>query len=607
LPQADFQYLLNEPLRSGENRLKCLVCSPQRKAHNRHERTLNVRDLGDRITYHCWHCDEKGAIRKEGFKGFSPKPKAINSPPPPPKEIPALSISLDPLNRDCYDWLEDRRISRETADLAGLRRGTVRGADAIGFPYQNEKGEITGYKLRSIETKAFSWVGNAGTFFLGHMIDPAEPSMIITEGEMDALSCLQAGLKNVVSLPHGSTGGSNPDDSKLACLSRASAQLKPMKKIVIATDNDGPGRAVGSEIKRRVGLWRAYAVHWPEDCKDANDVLMDGGEARLRTIIAGATPESIPGLTKPSAFREDMMRFRRGDVLQGFSTGLMCLDPLFRITPGVFTTITGHPGHGKSDLVDQIHINMAMREGWNFGIWSRENAGFVHVAKLIEKFQKKRFHPDVNNVMSEREIEEGFELVEKHATFITSDGGPDTMETILERMTGAVMRDGIKSCVIDPYNYIQKNAEVAREDLQISEMLTLGTDWAKNHECHVFFVAHPKTMDEDKVPTGASISGGGTFNAKTDFGLTVHRPDKEVNVSTFHNWKTRHSWLGRIGRAELGYNIDRSTFYDLDAPDEDAWATGSKNMRGAEVVEFEVVNGGRSRYRDDDFSDDRDL
>lgn len=548
MPADEFDYLKTEPLRSGENRLKCPACSSDRKSFNQHTRTLQVRDWGDRITYHCWHCGEKGAVRKGGdlFKPFKSSSKPVISKPPPKEEVKPLGVELSPLNRACYEWLEDRGISKNTADLAGLRRGNCRGDLAVGFPYLNAKGEITGYKLRSIERKTFGWEGNATGFFLGHMIDPAEPSMIIHEGEMDALSSLEAGLKNPVSLPHGSTGGSNPDDAKLACLSEAGPVLKAMKKIVVATDNDGPGRAVAAEIKRRVGLWRSYSVQWPEDCKDANDALLAGGPDLLRKIILGATPESIPGLTKPSAFKNDLMRFRRGDVLQGYSTGLSCIDHMFRITPGVFTTITGHPGHGKSEFVDQVHVNMAVREGWNFGIWSRENAGFVHVAKLIEKFQRKRFHHDMNNVMNDRDVEAGFELVEKHATFITSDGAPDTMETILDRMTGAVMRDGIKSCVIDPYNYISKNPEVAREDLQISDMLSLGTDWAKNHECHVFFVAHPRTMDEDKVPSGSSISGGcysDDTECLTKRGWVLHqdlRDNDEVAVFNPDDWSMHY-------------------------------------------------------------------
>ncbi len=607
-----FSYLLSEPLRSGENRLSCPACSSERNSYNRSVRTLAVRDQGDRITYHCWHCGEKGAIRKGSNKlrsAFTGQDKSITSTPP-KKEVSVAFIdeTLD-LNRDCYLFLEDRGISKETADLAGLRRGKIRGTDAIAFPYLDKKGKTTGYKLRSIEIPkkegGFSIIGKVQGLFLGHMIDASLGYVIICEGEFDPLACIEAGLKNAISIPHGAINpGTTADTTKLAFLGESEALFRGIKRIVIATDNDGPGKATGDEIARRVGHYRVYRPSWPDGAKDANDVLMDFGPERLEKIVQSAQADEIPGLTKPSAFRNDLMRFRRGDVLQGSSTGFPCLDPIFRITPGVFTTITGFAGSGKSELCDAIHVNMAMREGWNFGIWSRENAGFVHVAKLIEKFQRKRFHHDMNNVMSDREVEAGMELVEKHATFITSDGGPDTMETILERMTGAVMRYGIKSCVIDPYNYVQKNSEIGREDLQISEMLTLGTDWAKSHECHVFFVAHPRTGDENKPPTGASISGGNTFHNKTDFGLTVHRPDKG-RIAQVHNWKTRHSWLGKIGMAELGYDIDEASFYDLDAPNEDPWKTG-KSPRGADVIEFGVVNGGKSRDRGD-YGDEREL
>ena len=556
-----FDYLLNEPLRAGENRLACPAC-PERKTYNKFQKTLAVRDQGDRITYHCWHCDSKGAIRKPGVASLHTKPHWASSanlkfsskaatPKPVPKE-PAIVFQdeTDPLNEDCYEFLEERRISRETADHFKLRKGKVRGTDAVGFPYFHD-GRVTGYKLRSIELPkkegAFSIIGKVQGLFGTHVFDPALGHATILEGEFDPLACYEAGLRNVLSIPHGAISpGSTGGDTKLAFLGESEALFRGLKRIVVATDNDAPGKATADEIARRIGRYRVYRPVYPEGCKDANDVLIERGNDALRKLMEGAKAEDIPGLTKPSAFKGDLMRFRRGEVLQGLSTGYECLDPIFRITPGVFTTVTGHPNHGKSAWVDQIHVNMAVREDWNFGIWSRENAGFVHTAKLIELFQKKRFHPDMNNVMSEREIEEGFAKVEKHATFITSDGGPDTMESILERMTGAVMRYGIKSCVIDPYNYIQKNHEIAREDLQISDMLTLGTDWSKNHECHVFFIAHPKTIDEDKVPTGSAISGGcysDDTECLTKRGWVLHqdlRDDDEVAIFDPEDWAMRY-------------------------------------------------------------------
>ena len=53
--------------------------------------------------------------------------------------------------------------SLETADHFKLRKGKVRGTDAVGFPYFHD-GRVTGYKLRSIELPkkegAFSIIGS---------------------------------------------------------------------------------------------------------------------------------------------------------------------------------------------------------------------------------------------------------------------------------------------------------------------------------------------------------------------------------------------------------------------------------------------------------------
>ena len=473
-----------------------------------------------------------------------------------------MSNDITDLNRECIAFLKERRISLETAAKCGIRRGRLRGTDAIAFPYYVED-TITGYKLRSITIPkregGFSIVGKIGGLFLSHLVDPSVNQLVICEGEFDPLACYEAGVLNAVSLPHGAIHSANSVDStKLACLSEAAGVFKNIKRIVIATDGDGPGKATGDEIARRVGRWRAYRVAWPNMPKpDANEVLMKLGASTLSNIISDAAPEDIPGLARPEKYKADLLRFREGEILKGETTGYEELDEIYRIAP-VFTTVTGYPGSGKTRFVAQLQMNLAMRRGAKFATWSRESPGFIQTADMIEMFVKKRFHKSMNNVMSDEEMEEGFQFVNQHCTMLESGDEPDTMESILERGTAAVLRDGIESLGIDPYNYITKNGE-AREDLQISEMLGLGTDWTKNYGCGIFFIAHPKTVNPDIVPVGNHISGGSTFHAKTDFGLTVYREDMWVKI---RNWKTKHAWLGKLGDAELGFDMNTGCYYD---------------------------------------------
>lgn len=587
MAKSDFEWLLREPLKAGEQKLRC-ICAADRTGFNKHQRTLSVNNESDRILYHCWHCGEKDAIRKEGLEAPRFKPRES-------KPVSKPIGSIYELNEDCYDWLEQERgYSRATVDAIGFKRGKVRGTDAIACPYYSN-GNITGYKLVSIEIPKkegrYQITGHISGLFMSHLLDFDLPHLIICEGEFDPGACLEAGIKNAVSIPHGAISpGTTGDTTKLACLSEAADIIKRFKKIIIATDTDAPGLATYAEIARRVGRYRSYKPLWPdaESKWDANEVLLERGPDALRKAIEGAEAEAIPGLAQPKDFRGDLIRFRNGDVLRGESTGYHVLDPFFRMTPGVMTTITGTPGSGKSEMMDQLHVNMAESHNWKTVLWSRENAAFVHVSKLIEKRARKRFHQTMNNVMTDDEMELHLDWVNDHFTFLTHEEDA-SIDSILDRMSAAVLRHGVKLAAIDPYNYVQKTGD-AREDLQVSEMLTKITDWTKNHEAHCFLVAHPtKLVTPGVIPNGNHISGGANFWNKTDFGVTIHRPN-DGHVAEFHVWKVRHSWLGKIGKIDLAYDTKTASYYDPDGDDA--------------PIKIRPPSRSDYRYNPDDYSDD---
>ena len=66
-------------------------------------------------------------------------------------------------------------------------------------------------------------------------------------------------------------------------------------------------------------------------------------------------------------------------------------------------------------------------------------------------------------------------------------------------------------------------------------------------------------------------------------------------------------WV-RLVKALLQYDVDRATFYDPDNPFEDPFTFGRRQeKKGADVVEFEVVNGGRGRSFEDEFFGEDEL
>ncbi len=59
--------------------------------------------------------------------------------------------------------------------------------------------------------------------------------------------------------------GELPDpkaDTKFAYLWNCRAVLDQARRIVLATDNDGPGQALAEELARRLGKERCFRVRW---------------------------------------------------------------------------------------------------------------------------------------------------------------------------------------------------------------------------------------------------------------------------------------------------------------------------------------------------------
>jgi twinkle protein len=141
------------------------------------------------------------------------------------------------------------------------------------------------------------------------------------------------------------------------------------------------------------------------------------------------------------------------------------------------------------------------------------------------------------------------------------------VDSIIDRTKQAVLRLGVRGLVIDPYNYIEMNND--KEHKGISDMLTAIVTFAKAHGIHVFFIAHPKAMIPNRdglfpVPTGMHISGGPTWFAKADLGITVHRGETGTEI---HCWKARLKWIGKQGMVYVDYDVPTGRYSDYTGSD----------------------------------------
>lgn len=562
----------------GQHKKPCPACAGERK--KKHDPSMSIAVYGDRLVYKCHHCELNGIVPFEDRQKVQMN-NSIDS-------QRMKKLERKPLTEDALAWLSARGISEETAKKASLFSVThyinAEGAKVpcVAFPYL-VNGTERGAKIRSLSTKGFSCTNSLKSFF--NIDAVSDDTLVICEGEMDALSVIESGFMSAVSVPNGAVAkvsDSKPDpeeDTTFSFLWEAKDLIENASKIVIACDADKQGQAMSEELARRIGKDRVWKIDWPEECKDANDVLVKHGSGFLEQLIEDARPWPVSGIYDAESFADEVKHIYKNGAGRGVSTGYPSVDELYTVAEGQLTVVTGNPSSGKSEFIDQIMMNQAIGHDMRFAVCSFENEPKFHIAKLMSKLTGKPFFQGVNERLSEEELDDALDFINKHFTFIhQADGSMATLDSILDRLKVAVMRHGIRGAVIDPYNYINRPSNVTETEW-ISEMLTRVRVFAQAHGIHIWFVAHPAKMQRENgrvpAPKGYDISGSAAWFAKADCGLTVHRSDPTSNTSEIIIWKIRFSWIGKQGETRLVFDrvtsrYDEPTAYSVRANNDSA-------------------------------------
>ena len=554
----------------------------------------------------------------------SRKKKQVNQP------VVRPQVELKPLTDEMIEFFASRGISQET-----LERNKVSAIDVydpklkaestvIGFPYYSHD-LLVNVKYRTLD-KRF-WQSKGAEKMLYGLNDVlGESEIIIVEGEIDKLALEEAGITNVVSVPDGAPArvkeGDLPgpeEDTKYSYLWNSRAWLDQAVRIVIATDNDGPGDALAEELARRLGRERCWRVRWPmtkkdhdfvgsmngEDAtrestadedegadaadgttdskyyrKDANDVLMKDGPEMLQNFMESAEPLPIRGLLQFHEYYEDIIKYYYLELKdgQGVKTGWSSLDKYYRVVPGELTIVTGVPNSGKSEWIDALLCNLSEQQGWQFAMCSMEKRATDHARQLAEKFVGKPFfdlpYSKGTPRMSFEELDGALDWVDDRFHLIRyEDDELPSVDWVLEVARAAVYRHGIRGLVIDPYNELDHQRPSSMSETEyVSKMLTKVKRFAQTAGVHVWFVAHPRQLHQWKgeAPNLYDISGSAHFINKADNGIVVHRvrdPDSDAPDSVeILVRKVRNKAAGTLGKAELSYDRRNGRYVDQDDP-----------------------------------------
>lgn len=497
-------------LQEGSKLSTCPKCSADRKPANQKVKCMML-DWTTGIGT-CQHCNEVIQLhtykKKNDIKTYF-RPEFKNN--------TNLSDKL-------VAWFQKRGISQFTLRHMKIGEGlewmpqTKKEENTLQFNYFRD-GELINTKFRD-GRKNFKMVKDAEKIFYNMDNFRTSNEVIICEGEMDTLSYIECGYWIATSTPNGSTIGNVNLDFLDSCYD----WFENKEKIYLALDADQAGQNVQAELIRRLGAERCFLVDF-EGLKDANEYLIAHGKEALQNTIKNAKQCPLENIQILDDVKPELHDFYLNGMPKGNVIGINKFDDKFSSNTSQYIVVTGIPGMGKSDWVDQMCVGYNLNYNWKIGYCSPENKPTVlHIDKIARKFHGER--PKTKTDLDSIKWKTVEERINSDFFFIEME--KYNLRSVLNKGAELVKRKGIKCLVIDPFNKVpliesrQKNVNEYTSDY-LSEI----DDFCRKYNVLVILVAHPVKQHKENglypIPTFYDIKGGGEFFDMAYHGLCVHR------------------------------------------------------------------------------------
>jgi twinkle protein len=403
-------------------------------------------------------------------------------------------------------YLNLRKISKATIDK--LQVGCDDNGNIV-FPYF-ENSEMVFVKFRPSrkvekgERKA--WREEGGKPILWGMdLCISDKPLIITEGEIDTLSCYEAGLENIVSVPSGA--------EDFSWVELCWDWLQQFREIILFGDSDDPGKEMIRKLSLKLSDFTIKIVEHKH--KDANELLYKEGKDAIVKAIETAKEIPTNGII-------DMADVTPLDItkLQVVSSGIQAFDQAtggFML--GDLSVWTGKRGEGKSTLLSQIMIESVnvdkkvccysgeMRAD-RFQYWCHlQMAGKSNITSYFDKARGKETY------FVNKEITETMKRWYRGKFYLYDNNIVQNSEesSILKIFTYAVKKYDCKVFLIDNLMTARLGSNNDNDFYrQQSNFVRDLVEFAGKYNVHIHLVAHPKKtkggLENDDISGASEIT-----------------------------------------------------------------------------------------------------
>lgn len=512
---------------------------------------------GHRYCFVCNHYFSDGQEGMESHRGTKVSKECI----------PLSDLEVHPLIKRC--------ISEDTCSKFKYFIGTYNNKVCQVACYYDDKGNLVGQKLR-FPDKTFCILGSISGRLYGSQLWASGKKIVITEGEIDALSVsqMQGNKWPVVSVPNGAQAAKKAIEENLEYLSK-------FDEVILMLDMDEQGRKACEECAKVLPVGKAFIAQLP--LKDANECLKAGKGSEIVNAIWNAKPYRPDGIVAGSDLYEKCVT-DIDDLSDTVEYPWKALQNKTRgARHGELITITSGSGMGKSTLLRELEFFFGCNRQENCGIVALEESTRKTGLELMSIHCNKRIQLDPTST-TETERAEAFKDTIGNGRFYLYDhfGSLDS-GNLLSKIRYMVVALGCSRIFLDHISIVVSGMDTDEdggERKAIDKLMTNLRSLVEETNCTLYCVSHLKRPEKKGHEEGAQVSlaqlrGSGAIAQLSDMviGLERNQQGENPNVLTIRVLKNRFS--GETGvSGYLFYNEETGRLADYDNPFEGEGNTG---------------------------------
>ena len=455
--------------------------------------------------------------------------------------------------------LNKRNISQALCEKYKIYRD----GSNLRFFYHNLDGLVVGSKVRKPD-KSFTYDGvTEGTFFGQHLYPSSGKRVVITEGELDAVSCSEAMPSwPMVSLPNGAAGAKKSIQKNLEW-------LQGYESIVLFFDNDEVGIRAAKEAanvlppgKVKIATIQGY--------KDANEALMDNNTEAINRAIWDAKPYRPDGIVEARSLLNDIITPQAQYDHEYPYEGLN--DKLNGIRYGSLITITAGSGIGKSSVCRDL-ANHLLNRGEKVGYIALEESNRQTAMGLMSSALHKNY---TLGEYTTEELQDAYDQTLANWDLYLYDGfgsfDPDVIYNRIEYLSAGL---DCKVVFLDHLSILLSGLD-GDERRMIDTTMTRLRSLVERTGITLFLVSHLRRSHHDSGhEEGARVSlsqlrGSASIAQLSDAVIGLERDQQSGQAgatTTVRVLKNRHS--GQTGVAcYLDYDLENCKFTESNVPEE---------------------------------------